>query len=161
VLRGDPATLAKLANRVVLVGGSWRTASLGRGELVDAHETPVGVLPGVLVHANYVEALLTGRTVRPNSGFVHVVADFALGILLACVLIAGVGYWKLLWLAAAAAGVVVVSFMFWQNLGIFLDAAPLLVLLGGHAAVDEVLTWRAAAEEHRSCPKQTNGERHA
>ena len=52
---------AKIAHKTVIVGGDWHRRNFGRGDQIDMHLTPVGYLPGVYVHANYVEALLDSR----------------------------------------------------------------------------------------------------
>lgn len=45
----------------VIVGGSWSTYAFGRGPLVDEHQTPVGAIPGTILQANFVEAILDTR----------------------------------------------------------------------------------------------------
>jgi CHASE2 domain-containing sensor protein len=57
---GDVDALRLCRGRIVVVGGTWR-ADLGRGEPVDSHDTPVGPMRGLYLHANYIEALLDER----------------------------------------------------------------------------------------------------
>jgi CHASE2 domain-containing sensor protein len=45
----------------VIVGGNWSTYAVGRGPPVDEHQTPVGPIPGAMLQANFVEAILDNR----------------------------------------------------------------------------------------------------
>jgi CHASE2 domain len=45
----------------VIVGGNWSTYAVGRGRPVDEHQTPVGPIPGAMLQANFVEAILDNR----------------------------------------------------------------------------------------------------
>jgi CHASE2 domain-containing sensor protein len=69
VLSDVPQQVEKVRNtvqgRVVIVGGNWSRQAYGRGDPIDSHETPIGFMPGVYVHANYVEAILNGKTYAP------------------------------------------------------------------------------------------------
>jgi CHASE2 domain-containing sensor protein len=46
--------------RIVLIGGKWHS-DMGNGEFVDRHNTPVGDMQGLYLHANYIEGLLDDR----------------------------------------------------------------------------------------------------
>ena len=46
--------------RIVLIGGKWHS-DLGNGDFVDRHNTPVGDMQGMYLHANYIEGLLDDR----------------------------------------------------------------------------------------------------
>ena len=50
-----------LRHRIVIIGGVWHQFGESRGPLVDEFFTPVGPLPGLYIHANYVEALFDRR----------------------------------------------------------------------------------------------------
>lgn len=58
LLLGDQQALEKCRNRVVIFGGTWHAYGKGRGATADQHSSPLGPLPGLYLHANYVEALL-------------------------------------------------------------------------------------------------------
>ena len=51
------ASLQKLRNRIVLIGEE---------SLKDAHDTPIGRVPGVVLQANYIESLLDDRYLLPS-----------------------------------------------------------------------------------------------
>jgi len=58
VLRHDPRALRKLAHKIVIIGGHWHEDAWNRGDFIDLHDSPVGKLPGVVLHANYAENIL-------------------------------------------------------------------------------------------------------
>ncbi|HTI51111.1 MAG TPA: CHASE2 domain-containing protein [Planctomycetaceae bacterium] len=128
------------AHRIVLIGGAWHKLAHGRGtELIDSHETPVGTLPGVFVHANYVEALLDGRELRlGHTAHVELPLVIASAILLSLPLSA-------LARVAVILGVVLVPLVFSyfavQNVGIYFDVFLIDLLLVSHLAIDKVWEW--------------------
>jgi len=66
VLAGNAQDLkAATSGRVVIIGGAWSRWAYGVGAKADSHETPLGPMPGVYLHANYVEAMLDEGTYPP------------------------------------------------------------------------------------------------
>ena len=54
-----PEELRKqLADKLVFVGANWHVSAYGAGPMVDTHDSPGGEEPGVMLQANYVEAML-------------------------------------------------------------------------------------------------------
>jgi len=102
-------------------------------------------MPGALIHANYVEAVLSQQTTAPSSEWLHLLFEFAVGLGLVSVFVCGIGYWKLLYLLLLSVVICFASVVAWANVGIFLDAAPPLILLGAHTAVENVLDWKRKA----------------
>jgi CHASE2 domain-containing sensor protein len=60
VLSGSAQARDCCRGRIVLVGGTWHLQG-GRGDLIERFPSPVGHIPGVYMHANYVEALSDRR----------------------------------------------------------------------------------------------------
>jgi CHASE2 domain-containing sensor protein len=58
LLEGNQSALEKCRNRIVIFGGTWHAFGYGRGPQADTHSSPLGPLPGLYLHANYVESLL-------------------------------------------------------------------------------------------------------
>jgi hypothetical protein len=67
VLEGKPEALQQLTTRTVIIGSAWHKYAAGTGPLEESVDSPVGELPGVYMHANYVEALLT-NAYKPAAG---------------------------------------------------------------------------------------------
>jgi len=57
-----------IGGRIVIVGAAWSKFAYGVGRRIDLHETPMGLMPGAYVHANYVEAMLGPGTYPPYGG---------------------------------------------------------------------------------------------
>jgi len=63
---------------IVMIGGVWHEGASGSGPLVESFSSPVGSLPGVYMHANYVEALLDARYKAAVPAWLAVAVDFIL-----------------------------------------------------------------------------------
>jgi CHASE2 domain-containing sensor protein len=61
VLQGNSAALAELKHKIVIIGAHWHQRAFERGGLIDLNDSPLGLLPGVVLHANYVEAIIDSR----------------------------------------------------------------------------------------------------
>lgn len=147
VLESEPETLKPLLeHNAVLVGGAWHLNSFERGRQVDTHLTPEGEIGGVFVHANYVEALLTHRASKPVGKIFGVLIEIALAVFIAIVFA-----WKmkpalkLVWAVVLSLILIAITYLFWENLGLFFDFFVPLVLLGGHAFIAQVIEWREEA----------------
>jgi CHASE2 domain-containing sensor protein len=127
----------QLADKLVFVGANWHANAYGSGPLVDMHDSPGGLEPGVMLHANYVEAMLdrTG-TFAPMNDTTARVLEFALALGLALVGSMEIHTaWK--WVAFAVGCVLsmVVTYSLLQDLGLFLDfLVPFLMLIFGTIA---------------------------
>lgn len=145
VLR-DPAKRERLAHRIVLIGGNWSTLAHGRGPRVDGHASPAGVIPGVFVHANYVEALLDGRAYPRIPDWVAVGVEAIIALLAALVFDLHVRPWrKAVTIVALLAAFLVFSYLVFQNFGRFVDIGIPLLLVLGHALFEQVWHWRREA----------------
>lgn len=61
VLNGERKALDELGHNLVIIGGRWHANGHDRGKLIDLHDSPLGLMSGALLHANYVEAILNAR----------------------------------------------------------------------------------------------------
>jgi CHASE2 domain-containing sensor protein len=77
---------SEVAGRIVLIGAHWNSQAKGQGDLADLHDTPVGKMTGVFLHANYIEALSDPhRSFSPVTWQVQMIIDFALWLVMAVV----------------------------------------------------------------------------
>jgi CHASE2 domain-containing sensor protein len=143
VLRDSSSGSSALTHKTVVVGGAWHESEYGRGRLIDSHSAPVGPVPGVFLHANYAAALLDGRA-YPQASRAFSIAVDVLALGLVAVIFALPGSWGRRWSRIGVFAVIlaVVSYLFWQNLGVFLEITVPVILLLGHALVDEYLEMR-------------------
>lgn len=135
--------------KAVLIGGAWHEHAFGRGNQVDSHLTPVGDIGGVLLHANYVDALVNHRTFKPLGKKLTVAIELFLSVCIAVIFAWNLGPWKKLIAALLlSVALIIITLIFWQNLGLFFDFSIPLILLGGHTVVERILEWR---DEARKC----------
>lgn len=125
----------QLANRAVLIGATWHEWGQGRGPLIDAYSSPAGEMPGVYLHANYVEAILRGLA-EPVSRVWSRIIELVAGYLLIVLMHSRRGFaqWLLVWLGGSvvlAALALLLSLWGW-----YLDFSLISVLLLAHVFVE-------------------------
>ncbi len=177
VLRGDPQALNKLAFKAVIISGNWHTRGYNRGPLVDIHDSPLGFIPGVYIHANYAEAILDSRLYWPVKGWWLKGIDIAMALLVGLVfafnfnplirLVVGNAFdldfnpWiKLMAVPFLCLGLIVFSYLCLVILGAFFDFFIPALLVIGHGVAEQtyhgtkkVLSWRADALKWRQYQK--------
>jgi CHASE2 domain-containing sensor protein len=143
IAQGDEAqALArKIRHKIVLVGGDWHEDSSRVGRRVDQHPTPIGELPGVVLHANYVEAILDDRAFDMLRSRVWLSAvDVLLGLLFAYVLFVPIRLGVKVPLAVLVAVVpLVASLVIMQYFAIYWDSLIMSVLLLGHFVSERMI----------------------
>jgi CHASE2 domain-containing sensor protein len=141
VLNADAKTLqSDMAFKVVIVGGAWHQFGMNQGPENDSHESPVRNVYGAFVHANYVEALLDSRTYKPLREAIATAIEVFFSMLLAVVLSFDTRLATKLGVAAFLCNAILgISYVAWQNLGLFFDFLVPVVLLGGHMVVEKLL----------------------
>jgi CHASE2 domain-containing sensor protein len=131
----------QLADKLVFVGAKWHANAYGVGPFVDVHNSPGGMEPGVMLHANYVEAMLdrTG-TFAPVSDSTAEMLEVGLALILAMI---GVLEIHTAWKWAAFVIGIVLSILFTytllQSLGLFLDFLVPILMMIVHAIVEETM----------------------
>jgi CHASE2 domain-containing sensor protein len=79
LLEGDPMAVSLCRHRIVLIGGTWHTSD---GTLIESFPSPVGSVPGLYLHANYIESLLDNRFKQSVPRWLAVILDFFLSMLM-------------------------------------------------------------------------------
>jgi CHASE2 domain-containing sensor protein len=142
IMETDPAKLKhQLADKLVFVGAKWHADAYGVGPLVDQHNSPGGMEPGVMLHANYVEAILdrTG-TFAPVSDSTAEIIEVGLVLALALVGLLEIhALWKWAALAIGLTLSLLLTYTLLQNLGLFLDFLVPLLIIVFHTLGEEVL----------------------
>jgi hypothetical protein len=125
------ALAARLQHHIVLIGGDWHRDAVDRGPDVDSHYTPVGDIPGVFVHANYVETILFHRLYSFLPGGRAV--DLLLSLLLVYVLALDLNFWvRISTVILLVIASLMLSCLLLLMLGVFCDVLAIDVLLIGH-----------------------------
>jgi CHASE2 domain-containing sensor protein len=143
LLNRDARISSAIHGKTILVGGSWHAYAYGRGPLLDSFLSPAGTLPGVFLHANYAAAILDGRT-YPPAGTVVTAACELIIVTAVAVVFALPTSWKRRWyrLLVMLLILTLLAYTLFQNLGIFLELTIPVLLLIGHALLDEYLKMR-------------------
>jgi CHASE2 domain-containing sensor protein len=68
--------------KIAIIGGDWHQFGENRGPLIESFHSPVGDVPGLYLHANYVEALLDNRFRHAVPGWFGFGFDLAVGMML-------------------------------------------------------------------------------
>jgi CHASE2 domain-containing sensor protein len=122
----------QLADKIVFLGANWHSNAYGTGPMVDLHASPGGPEPGVMLHANYVEAMLdrtgTFAPLADSTGeFLEVILVLALALVGALEIHSA---WKWAAFAFACMFSLVLTYTLLQNLGVFLDfLVPFMIIL--------------------------------
>lgn len=75
----DGRGLAKEQGDLMLIGGVWHREQ-GHGPPEDLHTTPIGDMQGVMLHANYIEALLGDHFTQAVPLWLAILIDIAIGL---------------------------------------------------------------------------------
>lgn len=136
-----------LANRVVMISGDWHSLGPNRGPVVNSYETPVGVLPGVIIHANYFEALWDARFYRVWEGWYTRILEFLLALLVAMPFAMKITpkLKKLTVVVAPYLLIFVISYVSLINFGWFFDPVIPVLSVTAHGILETVLHWKEAA----------------
>lgn len=145
-----------LQHKAVIIGGRWSALAEGRGERVDTHLTPVGPLPGAMVHANYVEALLNNETRGSLSRLGEIAVEIAASLAVAILFVRAKR--RLRWIVGMNLAAIVFSYALWNVAGVYFDFVVPVVLLSAHEVVEQTLEWRKEAQAHRHCTQMQHLE---
>jgi CHASE2 domain-containing sensor protein len=141
-----------VAHRIALIGSLARVDGVGRGSFIDNFDTPVGEAPGVVVHANYVEAFLDRRVLRVLPEWLTSILEGLISFLVSVLFVLQMATRKkMLWFTLLASSTVLASWFCLQNLGVFFDPFFPSLLVIGHAVTergfDRVREWKRDSRE--------------
>jgi CHASE2 domain-containing sensor protein len=146
VLNKDASALAALAHRLVIIGAHWHTGAVGRGPFVDLHPSPNGDMPGVALHANYVEAILDSRLHGGWNPIASRVIELVGALLVIMIFALDVNpFTKALAVGATALMLFVVSVVSLLLLGLIFEFFVPVVTAIGHGILERIKEWRDKA----------------
>jgi CHASE2 domain-containing sensor protein len=134
-----------------MIGADYDRRGWGQEiEHADLHESPVGNIPGVVLHANYVEAMLYQRDFPAINRSMLTLIECALVFALAWVLFSDVPFMlKVLLVVALITSPIWMSYFSIHNFGIYFDFFVINLMLIGHIVVEHILGWRKDALKYR------------
>jgi|SRR5215213_635137 len=143
-----------LKYKIVIVGGNWHTNGDGQGPIAASFDTPVGMLSAPFIHANYIEAILDGRTYSPIDDRYLIAAEFVLALIIALVFALEIQpQFKLGIIMLLNVLLIVSSYLSWQALDLWLNIMMPVMFLGGSLLVDQILEWRMLAKARLESPQ--------
>ncbi|MGF6757638.1 CHASE2 domain-containing protein [Paraburkholderia sp. GAS42] len=133
--------------QTILIGAGWHAYAFGRGDMVDLHRSPLGMTPGVLLHLNYVAALLDSRFAHRVPEWVNLAADVLLVVLVGFAF--ALEKPRVRWTIFGVATLVLIALQYVaaQNAGVFFECTVVVVLLFLHWLYDEHSTMRERLAE--------------
>jgi CHASE2 domain-containing sensor protein len=140
-----------VADKIVIVGGNWSSYGYGLGAAVDEHNSPGGLQPGAMLHANYVEAELNqSSTFTPISDRTAEILEWSLALLLALISASELpGGWKGATVTLSFVLSAILTYVLMQNLGLFLDFLIPFLIVVGHTFTEELLEMRNELQHAR------------
>jgi hypothetical protein len=130
-----------LRGKIVIISGNWSSRASGIGPRVDLHGSPVGPVPGAMIHANYVEAMLNDRAFSPLPEWLVRSGEVFAVILLAVVMALISSGWLQLAAVVCTTLVMLLLNFFLQDLGMFFDFFVPTVMLLGHVVAHKIYEW--------------------
>lgn len=146
----------RIPSKVAIVGAGYNQSALGAGGLVDRHPTPLGMMTGALIHANYVEALIDGNTRKPLPGSAGLAIEFIVLVIFAILLAVKTrrSYHKVLIVISGCLTLMLISYVTWQNVGYYFDFYIPVVFLLFHAFLDYFVELQKEARAFRRSAHQ-------
>lgn len=138
--RGNKDALAFCRGRIVLIGATWHAYAENRGPLVESFRSPIGTVPGCVLHANYVEALLDDRFNRVVPAWLAVLVDLLLAIWLYYAYTKTSRQRRLLLLLLFCVPLIV-AYVSFTNIGLYLDFMLPLGLCFLHLITEHVVEY--------------------
>lgn len=142
----DAEAMAVVRHQIVLIGADWHSLAYNRGRKVDRHDTPAGEMAGVLLHANYIEALLDGRVFRPLPEWFLTAAEVAFALCLGLIFAMPIPFYrKILWMVGLSFSAFGFSAVLLIVAGAYFDCFIPAMMILAHGTVEHVLEWRSDA----------------
>ena len=134
--RKSADAIALCHHRIVIIGGVWHQYAKNTGPLIEESNTPVGSIPRVYLHANYVEDLMAGRYQSQVPHWLALLIELAGGFSMYAAYHAFRGTNLALMLAGLIVALFIIAYIFFANLGWYLDFVPLLFVILAHIAYE-------------------------
>jgi len=147
VLGRDSEALRKLAHKVVILGANWHKRGFNRGDWIDVYDSPIGGVPGTLIQANYVEALLDSRIYRPWKGWVLKLIEVIQALMIAIPFAFEMRFLsKTLAVALISSFLIAFSLLSLMVFGLFFDFFIPVILVLGHGLIEQIREWKEKAK---------------
>ena len=145
LFNGSAEAKSACRGRIVIIGPTWHAFGPGRGPRFEEMLSPVGDVPALYLHANYVAALLEGHYRAPIPIGMALAIEFAIGLVIYGVYHALDGTSFALSMAGLTLGLAMAAYVMFSNSGWYLDFVPLLAACFIHVAWEHFHSYRHLA----------------
>jgi CHASE2 domain-containing sensor protein len=124
-----PKAMSLCHHRVVIIGGAWHRYPDDNNprDLNDTQESPLGYVPSVYLQADYVEALLSDHYQAAAWWWAKLIVGLISGLALYVIYNLFEGTVLALLMVGLVLGLFFVAYVFFANLGLYLDFVPALL----------------------------------
>jgi CHASE2 domain-containing sensor protein len=129
-------------SRIAIIGSFCHSDGFERGPLVDGFETPVGMIPGVIVHANYAEAWVDSRTMRIVGGGLSHLFEALISIAMSFIFVLPISGPRQALAFLSVLGLAIFASIASLFFAVFFDPFLPLGLVCAHGFVEKALGWR-------------------
>lgn len=146
----DPAGAwrARVKHKAVIIGSFAHEDAYDRGPYMDSFQTPLGDVPGVVVHANYVEALFRGNVSPLSPDWANEAAEILLSLSVSILVARKMGaIKKLLYFLIFLGSAFLLSYFLLRNLAVFFDPVLPVLAVALHSLCERAL---APHQEHEA-----------
>lgn len=141
---------SKLHSRIVLLGGIWHSRAYRRGPLIDLHYTPIGSMPGVLLHANYIESMLGEHSLAGLSAWIRLPFEWMVTFVVAVLLqLPKIRQWDWM-LVPVGIFFLGIAYALFRSIGIFFEFVIPSIFIFGHYILEKVVHWRELARKYEA-----------
>ncbi|HYJ85761.1 MAG TPA: CHASE2 domain-containing protein [Pyrinomonadaceae bacterium] len=141
-----------LSSKIVIISGVWHQFGYERGYAVNSYDTPVGKIPGALIHANYLEAILDSRVYTVWKGWSLRITEFLLALLIAIPFFVKKisKKWKTILITLPYLSALGLAYFSLMNFGKFFDPFIPVLSVTLHGVFEQIMHWRALAHERKT-----------
>lgn len=146
LLKESAADSERCRHRIVIIGGTWHQRA-GRGPLIESFKSPVGTIPGVYLHANYVEALNDDRFGIAAPRWAAILLDLLAAVLVYLAFLRAKRTATRMAVLFMAVVFLSAPYIFATNFGMYVDFVAVLSLCLVHLAIEHYFELRSHAKE--------------
>jgi CHASE2 domain-containing sensor protein len=127
-------------NRIIIIGAGWSSLARDRGDPVDIHRTPVGMLSGSMIHGNFVEAILGHRTFHATAEWLPEACELTFGVLAALVFsLEHTALTKIIALLAVSCAFLLLQWLLLLTVGVLFEALVPVFGLWIHSVIERLI----------------------
>jgi CHASE2 domain-containing sensor protein len=142
----SPAWRSAVRCRIAIIGSFCHRDAFERGVYLDQFNGPGGPTPGVIVHANYVEAWLDSRVIPRMTRWTANSLELLIALLVSWLFFRG--RFNLLWFSGILLGMIASGYLLLVNFAIFFDWYLPVLFAAFHGFIENMREWKTKADTY-------------